>query len=58
VRLLVEHLRDDTDWRVATLLIHPGNARSLGVARRAGFTRVDDLDGNPYWKQQVHSAAP
>jgi RimJ/RimL family protein N-acetyltransferase len=58
VRLLVRHLAADTDWRVATLLIHPDNHRSLALARRAGFERVADLDGNPYWKQRVDRFDP
>ena len=53
VKLLLRHLATDTDWQVATLLIHPDNARSLALAHRAGFERVDDLDGIPYWKQCV-----
>ena len=53
VRLLMQHLAVDTDWRVATLLIDNANERSLALAHRAGFDRVDDLDGYPYWKQQV-----
>jgi RimJ/RimL family protein N-acetyltransferase len=53
VRLLLRHLATETEWRVATLLIHPDNERSLALARRAGFALVGDLDGNPYWKQQV-----
>jgi RimJ/RimL family protein N-acetyltransferase len=55
VRLLMCHVATDTEWRVATLLIHPDNARSLALARRAGFERVEDLDGIPYWKQRVSS---
>lgn len=56
VRLLVEHLAFDTQWRVATLLIDRANARSLALAARAGFERVDDLDGHPYWKRAVRDA--
>lgn len=53
VRLLLAHLAENTDWRVATLLIHPDNEHSLALARRAEFTRVGDLDGNPYWKKLI-----
>jgi len=53
VRLLMRHVAMETEWRIATLLIHPDNARSLALARRVGFERVEDLDGIPYWKQQV-----
>lgn len=53
VRLLVRHLAEDTDWKVATLLIDATNERSLALAERAGFGRVDDLDGHPYWKLAV-----
>jgi RimJ/RimL family protein N-acetyltransferase len=56
VRLLLRHLALDTEWRVATLLIHPDNARSLRLARSAGFEPFGDLDGNPYWKQPVAAA--
>lgn len=55
VLLLMDQLREHSDWRVATLLIHPDNARSLAVARRAGFVQVGDLDGNPYWKKQIRT---
>lgn len=57
VRLLLRHLAADTEWQVATLLIHPDNERSLALARRAGFEPAGDLDGNPYWKQRM-SASP
>jgi RimJ/RimL family protein N-acetyltransferase len=55
VLLLMDHLREHSDWRFATLLIHPDNVRSLAVARRAGFVQVGDLDGNPYWKKQIRT---
>jgi len=58
VRLLLQHLATETSWKVATLLIHPENHRSLALAARAGFERVGDLDGNPYWKLAVQEAAP
>jgi RimJ/RimL family protein N-acetyltransferase len=57
VLLLMEHLREHSDWRIATLLIDPDNARSLAVARRAGFVQVGDLDGNPYWKKQIRMSS-
>ena len=53
VRLLMHHLAVDTRYRVATLLIHPENVRSLALARRLRFTRHGDLDGNHYWKKTV-----
>lgn len=53
VLLLMQHLERDTSWTVATLLIDPANDRSLALAARAGFTRVDDLDCNPYWKKPI-----
>ncbi len=56
VRLLLQHLAVDTEWRIGTLLIHPDNVGSLSLARRAGFERFGDLDGNPYWKQPVAAA--
>jgi len=57
VRLLLQHLAEDTvpgpPVRVATLLIHPDNERSLALARRLEFESAGDLDGNPYWKREV-----
>jgi RimJ/RimL family protein N-acetyltransferase len=57
VRLLMLHLATDTQWRVATLLIDRENARSLALARRAGFESAGELDGHPYWKQVVSTFA-
>lgn len=53
VRLLLRHLAEDTACRVATLRIHPGNERSLGLARRAGFEPAGDIDGETFWKRPV-----
>lgn len=53
VKLLLHHLALTGAATVATLLIHPDNARSLALAERAGFVRHGDLDGNPYWKLAV-----
>lgn len=53
VRLLLDHLAADTGWSVATLLIDRENAASLALAQRAGFERVADLDGHPYWKLRI-----
>jgi RimJ/RimL family protein N-acetyltransferase len=53
VKLLHHHLALSDAASVATLLIHPDNARSLALAERAGFTLRGDLDGNPYWKKPV-----
>ena len=53
VRLLLQHLAEDTAYTTATLLIDPSNERSLALAQRCDFTLVGDLDGNPYWKRLV-----
>lgn len=53
VKLLLHHLALSSAASVATLLIHPDNARSLALAERAGFSLYGDLDGNPYWKKPV-----
>lgn len=53
VQLLMHHLAVDASYRVATILIHPENARSRALARRLRFTPHGDLDGNHYWKRPV-----
>jgi RimJ/RimL family protein N-acetyltransferase len=45
VRLLVHHLAIVGEHPTATLLIDPENARSLGVAARAGFELHGEVDG-------------
>lgn len=51
LELLVTHLTEDTDVSNATLLIHPDNAASLAVARRANFSRYDDVDDECFYKR-------
>jgi RimJ/RimL family protein N-acetyltransferase len=53
VRLMLVHLREDTEHRVATLLIHPDNVPSLTVAERNGFERAADVEGRTFWRRQV-----
>ena len=53
VQLLMHHLAVSGEYDVATLLIHPENARSLALAARNRFTPHGDLDGNPYFKRAV-----
>jgi RimJ/RimL family protein N-acetyltransferase len=48
VALLLEHLRHDTEHRVATLLVHPENIRSLALAHRLGFRRRGEVNGEPF----------
>jgi RimJ/RimL family protein N-acetyltransferase len=64
LELLVAYLSDETDHRIATLLIDTRNERSLAVARRAGFSQVDDIGGGSFYfkrivqKSQANGAAP
>ena len=53
VRLMLEHLRADTDWETATLLIHPNNTASLKVAERNGFKRAGDVEERTFWRRRV-----
>ena len=53
VRLMLTHLRKDTDHPVATLLINPDNTPSLLVAERTGFERAADVDGQTFWRRPV-----
>jgi RimJ/RimL family protein N-acetyltransferase len=57
VRLMVEHLRTDTDWETATLLIHPDNTASLMVAERNGFDRAEDVEERTFWRRKVREAS-
>lgn len=60
LELMIGHLRDETRFERATLLIDPANAGSLGVARRGAFTRVDggDVDGFQLFERPVKLPEP
>jgi RimJ/RimL family protein N-acetyltransferase len=59
LELLLGYLRDETDYRVATLLIDTRNEWSLAVARRAQFSQVDDIGGGAfYFKRDVRESRP
>ena len=49
LELLLAHLAEETNYRVATLLIDTRNERSLAVARRADFSQVDDIGGGAFY---------
>ena len=53
VELLLDHLARDTEHSVATLLIHPENARSLAVARRLGFEQRGEVNGEPFFARDL-----
>jgi RimJ/RimL family protein N-acetyltransferase len=55
VELLLEHLRRDTQHRVATLLIHPENVRSLALARRLRFAERGEVDGQPFFVREIRA---
>jgi RimJ/RimL family protein N-acetyltransferase len=51
--LLLERMAIEGLHEVATLLIRPENAASLGVARRAGFTPQGELRNNLFFTHPV-----
>jgi RimJ/RimL family protein N-acetyltransferase len=53
VELLLLHLKRDTEYTVATLLIHPENVRSLALARRLGFTENGAVNGQLFFTRDV-----
>ena len=53
VELLLEHLRHDTEHTVATLLIHPENARSLALAHRLGFVQKGEVHGEAFFTRDL-----
>jgi GNAT superfamily N-acetyltransferase len=53
VELLLLHLKRDTSYTVATVLIHPENVRSLAVARRLGFVENGDVEGESFFSRDL-----
>jgi RimJ/RimL family protein N-acetyltransferase len=53
VELLLDYLRRDTEHSVATLLIHPENARSLALARRLAFVQKGEVNGEPFFTRNL-----
>ena len=53
VELLLQHLGRATQHTVATLLIHPQNERSLSLARRLGFVKRGEVDGELFFARTV-----
>jgi RimJ/RimL family protein N-acetyltransferase len=53
VELLLQHLHRDSAHTVATLVIHPENVRSLGLAHRLGFVQEGQVDGQPFFTRDL-----
>lgn len=51
VELLLGYLRDKTGYTVASVLVHPENEPSLGVARRCQFALVREFSGQVYLRR-------
>jgi RimJ/RimL family protein N-acetyltransferase len=56
MELLLDHLATHPEVDTATVLIDPGNVRSLAVANRAGFTRHDLVNGSVLLTRPVPQA--
>jgi RimJ/RimL family protein N-acetyltransferase len=54
--LLLEHLATQPHVDTATVLIDPGNVRSLAVAERAGFIREGTVEESVYLTRPIRPA--
>ena len=50
----MDHLREETTYNTATLLIASDNDASLAVAARCGFIRVGEIEESQYFERPVH----
>lgn len=53
VELLLLHLKRDSEYARATLLIDPENKKSLAVARRLGFEEAGEVDGELFFTRHL-----
>jgi RimJ/RimL family protein N-acetyltransferase len=53
VALLLGHLEQETEYSVATLTIHPENAKSLAMARRLGFVEAGQVHENLFFTRDI-----
>jgi RimJ/RimL family protein N-acetyltransferase len=53
VELLLIHLRERTEYAVATLVIDPANIRSLALACRLGFVERGELEKGLFFARDV-----
>jgi RimJ/RimL family protein N-acetyltransferase len=53
VELLLQYLAESTPYDTATLLIEPGNVRSLAVAQRTHFREHAPVQGGRYFKRSL-----
>jgi RimJ/RimL family protein N-acetyltransferase len=53
VELLLVHVRDKTAYTAASVLVHPENGASLGVARGCQFAFVRELNGQLYLRRSL-----
>jgi RimJ/RimL family protein N-acetyltransferase len=56
VELLLQHLSRHTQHTRATLVIHPENIRSLGLARRLGFVQKRELEKGLFFVRELRGS--